>query len=152
MMDKETGTLKAPPDGVILCKDCGHLHRYGYACTYHGCGCSVQIEKKEDALQFARCTRCFRQHDDSGPLCGPCTSAQNRDTTAPKEEITAAARYGGWAVDEYIAAMNLGFRLGNVVKYVSRAGKKDGATALDDLKKARVYLDRHIERLGEGKP
>lgn len=64
-----------------------------------------------------------------------------------KESIVAVSRYGGWAVDEFIEKMNLGFRLGNVVKYISRAGKKANATVLDDLRKAQVYLNREIERM-----
>jgi hypothetical protein len=35
----------------------------------------------------------------------------------------------------------------NVVKYVSRAGKKDPAKELEDLKKAAFYLDRKIKKL-----
>lgn len=69
------------------------------------------------------------------------------ESNPEKESITAVARYGGWAVDEFIETMNLGFRLGNVVKYISRAGKKANASVIDDLKKAQVYLNRHIERL-----
>lgn len=35
-----------------------------------------------------------------------------------------------------------GYLLGTIVKYISRAGKKD--SFLDDIKKARWYLDRLI--------
>ena len=35
----------------------------------------------------------------------------------------------------------------NVVKYVARAGKKDQAKELEDLKKASFYLDRKIKNL-----
>lgn len=42
---------------------------------------------------------------------------------------------------------NLSFNLGNVVKYVARAGRKDPAKLLEDLRKAQFYLDREIERL-----
>jgi hypothetical protein len=41
-----------------------------------------------------------------------------------------------------IEAWALGFNLGNVVKYVSRAERK--GAPLDDLRKARWYLDREI--------
>jgi hypothetical protein len=41
-----------------------------------------------------------------------------------------------------IEAWNLGFNLGNTVKYIARADHK-GST-LEDLKKARWYLDREI--------
>lgn len=40
------------------------------------------------------------------------------------------------------------FCIGNVIKYCWRAGLKDGpATELQDLKKARQYLDFEIARL-----
>lgn len=35
----------------------------------------------------------------------------------------------------------------NVVKYVARAGKKDISKEIEDLKKARFYLDRKIQNL-----
>lgn len=41
----------------------------------------------------------------------------------------------------------LGFSLGNTVKYISRAGKKDPTKELEDLRKAKFYLDYHIEKL-----
>ena len=47
----------------------------------------------------------------------------------------------------------LGYRLGNSVKYISRAGRKDPAKTIEDLKKARWYLDREIAALeGEQAP
>lgn len=39
---------------------------------------------------------------------------------------------------------DLGFYLGNVVKYISRAGRKEDM--LEDLRKARQYLDWEIEK------
>lgn len=40
-----------------------------------------------------------------------------------------------------------GFCLGNAIKYISRAGKKDLSTKIEDLSKARWYLDRYIQYL-----
>ena len=48
---------------------------------------------------------------------------------------------------DLINAQNLNFNLGNVVKYVCRAGKKDGETTIKDLNKAIDYLNFEIERL-----
>lgn len=42
----------------------------------------------------------------------------------------------------------LSFNLGNVVKYVARAGRKPEASVLTDLSKALWYLEREISRLG----
>ncbi len=50
---------------------------------------------------------------------------------------------------DFIEDKKLGFHLGNVVKYVSRAGKKDPAKTIEDLEKAEFYLKRKIEKLKE---
>ena len=39
------------------------------------------------------------------------------------------------------------FYLGNVIKYLARAGKKDATKELEDLEKAEVYLKRRIAEL-----
>lgn len=49
-------------------------------------------------------------------------------------------------VIDFIEAFNFNFNLGNVVKYISRAGNKPDTNYLDDLKKAEWYLNREIER------
>jgi hypothetical protein len=48
-------------------------------------------------------------------------------------------------VEAIVIAEHFNFCLGNVIKYIWRAGQKGGA--LEDLKKARWYLGREIERL-----
>lgn len=40
---------------------------------------------------------------------------------------------------------HMGFNLGNVVKYLWRAGLKESNSDIDDLKKARWYLDDEIK-------
>lgn len=65
------------------------------------------------------------------------------------EAVNHPAHYGGadnpYEAIKVIEAWGLGFCLGNTVKYIARAGKK-GAT-VQDLKKARWYLDREIKAL-----
>lgn len=56
-------------------------------------------------------------------------------------------KVGGIETIEFIEAKDLNFYLANVVKYVSRAGKKSASTELEDLRKAQWYLDRYILRL-----
>ena len=48
---------------------------------------------------------------------------------------------------DLINAQNLNFNLGNVVKYVCRAGKKQGENVLSDLEKAKNYINYEIERI-----
>jgi hypothetical protein len=61
--------------------------------------------------------------------------------------------YGGqdnpYEAIKIIEALGLGFCLGNTMKYLVRAGKK--GSALEDLKKARWYLSREINRMEETK-
>lgn len=45
---------------------------------------------------------------------------------------------------DVIQDWQLNFFLGNTVKYISRAGRKPGADVIQDLEKARWYLDREI--------
>lgn len=40
-----------------------------------------------------------------------------------------------------------GFNRGNAIKYIARAGRKDPAKEVEDLKKARFYIDAEIKRL-----
>jgi len=50
-------------------------------------------------------------------------------------------------VIDVIDDWNLGFCLGNTIKYIGRAGHKDKTKTIEDLKKAAWYLNRHIENL-----
>lgn len=64
------------------------------------------------------------------------------------DNITHPAHYCAGRLYEPIAVINdwdLNFNLGNTVKYISRAGRK--VDAIEDLKKARFYLDYEIARL-----
>lgn len=68
---------------------------------------------------------------------------------SPRETVDHPLHYGG-ADDPYeaikvIEAWRLGFCLGNAVKYICRAERK--GRLLEDLRKARWYLDREIGRL-----
>lgn len=66
------------------------------------------------------------------------------------EAVDHPNHYGGedspHEVIKVIDAWDLNFALGNTVKYVARAGHKPGADYVEDLKKARWYLDHEIAR------
>ena len=55
--------------------------------------------------------------------------------------------WGGIETLDYILAKELDFLLGNAVKYISRAGRKDPEAVVEDLKKERFYIDKKIEVL-----
>lgn len=52
-------------------------------------------------------------------------------------------------VADFIADQKLNFDRGNAIKYICRAGRKDKACEIQDLKKAIWYLDHEIKMLEE---
>lgn len=48
---------------------------------------------------------------------------------------------------DFIIDQGLGFVLGNAVKYICRAGHKDPKKHIEDLEKAKVYIDKEITEL-----
>lgn len=68
-----------------------------------------------------------------------------------KNMINHPVHYGGenntYEAIKVIEAWSLDFCLGNVIKYVSRSGKKENESELRDLKKALWYLERKISSL-----
>ena len=67
------------------------------------------------------------------------------------EQVNHPQHYGGkdneYEAIKVIDAWDLGFSLGNTVKYISRAGQKGKDKELEDLRKALWYLQHHIETL-----
>lgn len=72
------------------------------------------------------------------------------DGDSPKKELVKHPQHYGGKDNPYeaikvIEAWNLGFCLGNTLKYISRAGKKDDT--IQELEKALWYLKREIKTL-----
>ncbi len=61
-------------------------------------------------------------------------------------------RMGAIEVIDAIESWQLGFHLGNAIKYIARAGRKDPTKTVEDLKKSRWYLDRAITNAQKVKP
>ena len=71
-----------------------------------------------------------------------------------KEQVNHPEHYGEGVYEviniiEHFPHIDNSMHLGNVVKYVLRAGKK--GDALEDLKKAQFYLSRKIKRMEDEK-
>ena len=68
-----------------------------------------------------------------------------------QEQVNHPSHYGGkdnpYESIKVIDAWNLDFCPGNVVKYISRAGKKCNNSSKQDLKKALWYLEHEIESM-----
>lgn len=69
------------------------------------------------------------------------------------DNVNHPAHYtdGKIEVIDFIEDKKLNFHRANVIKYVTRAGKKDPAKEIEDLEKAEWYLRREIERLKKEK-
>jgi len=88
-------------------------------------------------------------------------AGKKRTEMEGKEVVNHPPHYGGqdnpYEAIKVIEAWEVGFHLGNVLKYISRAGKKyksnykdlEQTRLLEDLKKAQWYLNRKIKLLEE---
>ena len=63
-----------------------------------------------------------------------------------KEMVNHPSHYNvGIETIDYIESWEMNFNIGNVIKYATRAGFKENQ--LEDLEKAKWYLEREIQRL-----
>lgn len=89
-------------------------------------------------------------------MCGCAGFVSKAGEAVDRETVNHPAHYGGgdnpYEAIKVILAWQLGFCLGNAVKYISRAGKKDPAKTIEDLEKSRWYLDCYIDYLKNGQP
>lgn len=71
---------------------------------------------------------------------------ENRIQETPADNVNHPAHYkaGGIETIDFIEAKQLGYHLGNVVKYITRADHKGNRK--EDLLKAQWYLNRAIEK------
>ncbi len=112
---------------------------------------SIQLVRREGLRQTASTVH---TEDYSSKLCRyvPTRSVRDLGNEMKKrgrkvsDKINHPDHYtaGKIEVYDFIEAWNLDFSIGNVVKYVARAPYK--GTKLDDLKKAKWYLEKAIER------
>jgi hypothetical protein len=98
-------------------------------CTYHATGGPREYGCSTKAEYVLQSQRALRLDSSDDPVKAPAHYAYGR-------------KFEPWDV---ILDWGLGFLLGNVVKYVARAGRK--GDALEDLRKAREYLDKEIASL-----
>lgn len=74
------------------------------------------------------------------------TPLETFSSTGPKGSKYNPTHYqkGSIQVWDFIHEQGLDYLKGNIIKYVCRAGSKPHETELDDLLKARAYLDKAI--------
>ena len=93
------------------------------------------------SIKNNRCIVCDEIIPEGRQVCPECE----------KDPVYRPSHYtdGKIEVIDFIEDKKLGFCLGNVVKYIARAGKKDPTKEVEDLKKARWYIDRRIKEIEE---
>lgn len=96
------------------------------------------------------CDRCILAHGSYCPInimVAHKFDIHDENSHPIDNHITHPAHYtdGNIEVWDFIADKKLSFFSGNVIKYVCRAGKKDPDKRIEDLKKARAYIDKQIE-------
>lgn len=121
----------------------------------------TQLKRNIGIVNGVECSACGNKHiGRHKPLycdaCGARMENYYEDDENPEEKqevqsdaVVHPSHYNTGKIEVWDAIddWGLGFGLGNVVKYVARAGHK--GNELEDLKKARNYLDREIRKLEE---
>lgn len=71
--------------------------------------------------------------------------------TEKNNPVSHPAHYtqGKIEVIDFIHDKNLNFDRGNAIKYIIRAGLKDKSKEIEDLEKAKQYIDFEIRRIRE---
>lgn len=116
------------------CKDCDYFvkNSLGNYCDFYGIllnimhGCNeFQLKKHKEGIKDIK-----TENIENDPVNHPSHYTD-----------------GNIEVMDYIEDKGFNFALGNAVKYISRAGKKDKNKTIQDLEKAEWYLNREIKRL-----
>ncbi len=134
--------IAVPPDR------CAKPSAFSWSCMReraHDGPCSPHTDEATEAARVA-----VRAQADAAARRSRALAGFDKDAEA-SDVIDHPPHYAGSAVEPIDAieawGFGPGFNLGNAVKYIARAGKKDPAKLLEDLQKARWYLDREIGTL-----
>lgn len=145
------------------CKYC--RERFG-ECTPNYMMHEDKFEPKEEqsTTEYNGCNDCYYEWlgESDAPCCeckhrfepGTMARLKAKDCFKPKEEkvddeidmVNHPPHYVGHGIEpiEFIESHNLNFCLGSAVKYIARAPYK--GTELEDLKKAKWFLEREIKK------
>ena len=155
---------------MAACMNCEHrVADHGpFGCGYSlGCDCPYDFDGEEKLIGVARCParyaaggsidiQCAEPNghdgDHSGRAAGEGLMSRwpNHTQKAARDEQVGGNHYRQFKIQPWDIWLEYGLDpwLAGVIKYLLRAGRK--GPKLEDLKKARHYLDRAIE-IEEGK-
>lgn len=116
--------------------------------TCEGCGVTFVHKKEKAQGRWPKyCPECLPKKKEVQTIAEEVVKTiEEHEVKAIKEDvINHPSHYtrGKIEVIDFIEDQQLPYHLGNVIKYIARAGYK--GDKLEDLKKARWYLDRYIK-------
>lgn len=123
--------------------------------TVVSCGVTVDCldYKSVDSSKEVNCEDCIYYNMGDGCEYSYCKKEYDDYYYKQKEENAIKPSHykaGEFDVIAFCQLHNINFDLGNVIKYVTRAGKKENNSELQDLNKAMEYLKRRIEFIKGG--
>lgn len=123
--------VEYPQNNIKMTVNCPHC---AFKITY-----SPKDMDEEGYIHCPTCTRpiniSYRYH-----------TAREAFSPGPSEvEHPSHYTFGKYEVLDVIEDWNMPYHLGNVMKYIARAGRKDPDKEIEDLKKAMTYLKRYID-------
>lgn len=112
---------------------------------YQSCDNCKYENKSHEAEPCCNCTRNYGEFD----MWEKCDETPQNPVEKCYDPVNRPSHYtdGKIEVIEFIEDKKLGFHLGNAIKYISRAGKKNPDKTVEDLRKAIWYIERHIKTL-----
>ena len=118
-----------------------------------GCeGCALKICSTEECVELVRMWLEGKCKDN--PPADKHVDLQQVADEVTHDNVNHPYHYNSGRIEviDFIEDKGLGFHLGNAVKYISRAGRKNPDNTIEDLRKAVWYINRQIQRLErEGK-
>ena len=115
-----------------------------------GCeGCALKICSTEECVELVRMWL-ERKCKDNSPADKHVDLQSVSEKVCDNVNHPAHYTFGNIEVIDFIEDKELGFHLGNAVKYISRAGRKDANKTIEDLRKATWYINRQIQILEKG--
>lgn len=117
-------------------------------CTYHKLNFKILNTFGSECQEFKPCINLGVSIQE---MASQISDGIKRVKFTDNDAVNHPSHYnmGKYEAIEVIEDWQLGFCLGNTVKYISRAGHKDKSKTLEDLKKAMWYLEREISNLSK---
>lgn len=163
LMDEKCKDRKHADTNDTHCVNCTHRFEPG-TLRFDLAGDYFEPKEEQPTTEYKGCDGCYYEWlgESDAPCCdckyrfdqGTMAYLKAKDCFKPKEEkvddeidmVNHPPHYVGHGIEpiEFIESHNLNFCLGSAVKYIARAPYK--GTELEDLKKAKCYLEREIKK------